>query len=123
MIKTLADTNIFVAILRGDSRLKDVVEGPRYAINTIVYLELIQGAKNKLEVRKIEEYLAAYELIHFDLDVSRRSIDLIRAYSPSHGLMLPDAVIAATCLINDFSLLTFNTRDFRFIDGLTVIGP
>jgi len=75
-------------------------------------LELIQGAKNKDEVRKIEEYLTRFDLIHFDSVISWHSIRLIRNYSKSHGLMLPDAVIAATCLEHNLSLITFNTKDF-----------
>lgn len=45
------------------------------------------------------------------------------SYSKSHGLMLADAVIAATCLEHDLQLITLNVKDFRFIKGLTLIGP
>jgi predicted nucleic acid-binding protein len=120
MTKLLADTNVFIAIFKGDLKLKSFVESELPSINTIVYLELIQGAKNKNEVRKIEEYLTRFELIHFDSIISWHSIHLVREYSKSHGLMLPDAVIAATCLENELSLLTFNIQDFSFINGLDI---
>lgn len=120
MIKKLADTNIFVAIFKGDIKLKAFVENSGPAINTIVYLELIQGAKNTSEVREIDKYLTRFDLIHFDRAISSLSIQLVRDYSKSHGLMLPDAVIAATCIENDLALITFNLKDFRFIDGLTL---
>lgn len=123
MIRQLADTNIFIAVLKGDPLLKARLEATRPAINTIVYLELIQGAKNNGEVQKIEEYLTGFELIHFNEVISRRSIRLVREYSKSHGLLLPDAVIAATCLENDLSLITLNTRDFRFIEDLVLSEP
>ena len=123
MTEQLADTNVFVAVLKGDLKLKAFIEGAAPSINTIVYLELIQGAKNKDEVRKIEEYLTRFELIHFDSVISRHSIRLVREYSKSHGLMLPDAVIAATCLENNLSLITFNTKDFSFIEGLKLSKP
>ena len=123
MTEQLADTNVFVAVFKGDLTPKSFVESVSPAINTIVYLELIQGAKTKDEVRKIEEYLTRFELIHFDNAVSWHSIRLVREYSKSHGLMLPDAVIAATCLENNLRLITFNTRDFSFIDGLSVSKP
>ncbi len=103
MIKKLADTNIFVAIFKGDIKLKAFVENSGPAINTIVYLELIQGAKNTSEVREIDKYLTRFDLIHFDRAISSLSIQLVRDYSKSHGLMLPDAVIAATCIENDLS--------------------
>ncbi len=37
--------------------------------------------------------------------------------------MLPDATIAATCLENDLTLITFNIKDFRFINGLKLLTP
>jgi len=32
--------------------------------------------------------------------------------------MLPDALIAATALENDLTVVTYNVDDFKFIDGL-----
>ncbi|HSK73635.1 MAG TPA: hypothetical protein VK892_18200, partial [Pyrinomonadaceae bacterium] len=64
MIEYLIDTNIFIAILKGDAKLKSFIEKLACALDTIVYVELIQGAKNKAEVRKIEKYLTRFERIH-----------------------------------------------------------
>jgi len=107
MIEYLIDTNVFIAILKGNAKLKSFIEGLVCALDTTVYAELIQGAKNKAEVRKIERYLTRFELIHFDKAVSRMTIELVRIYSKSHGLMFGDAVIAATCLENDLTLITY----------------
>lgn len=123
MAKHLADTNIFIAIFKGDAKLKSLVENSDSVINTIIYLELIQGAKNKTEVSEIEKYLNRFELLHFDKAVSQKAIELVRAFSKSHGLMLPDAIIAATCLENDLTLITYNIKDFRFISGLKTLKP
>lgn len=123
MIEYLADTNIFIAILKGNAKLKSFTESLNCALDTTVYVELIQGAKNKAEVQKIEKYLTRFELIHFDESISRKTIELIRLYSKSHGLMFGDAIIAATCLENDLTLLTFNVKDFRFIKNLKILKP
>jgi predicted nucleic acid-binding protein len=123
MANCLADTNIFIAIFNGDPFLKELVKTDRPVISTVVYLELIQGSKNNTEVKKIEKLLTFFEIIHFDESIAIRSIDLIRRYSKSHGLMLADAVIAATCLEHSLKLITFNARDFRFIKGLEVEIP
>ncbi len=123
MAKSLPDTNIFIAIFKGNLKLKSLVENSDSAINTIVYLELIQGAKDKAEVGKIEKYLNRFELIHFDKAASQKAIELVRTYSKSHGLMLPDAIIAATCLENNLTLMTYNVKDFRFIKDLKIQTP
>lgn len=123
MIEYLIDTNIFIAILKGNAKLKLFVESLVCALDTIAYLELIQSSKDKREVQIIEKYLTKYQLIHFDKVVSQTAIDLIRKYSKSHNLMLGDAIIAATCLENDLTLVTFNVKDFRFIKGLKILKP
>ncbi len=123
MIEYLIDTNIFIAVLKGNATLKSFIEGLACALDTTVYAELIQGAKNKAEVQKIERYLTRFELIHFDKAISRKTIELIRTYSKSHGLMFGDAVIAATCLENDLTLITYNVKDFRLINGLKITQP
>ena len=55
--------------------------------------------------------------------VSLKAIELVREHSKSHGLMFPDAIIAATCMENNLTLATFNTKDFVFIDGLMLFRP
>lgn len=123
MTKCLADTNVLIRILKGNSELSDWVDSLDCVVYTTVYVELIQGAKDKKDVEKIEIALTAYELIHFDQDISRRTISLIQKYSKSHGLLLADAMIAAVCLEKRLNLVTFNAKDFRFIDGLKLIVP
>jgi predicted nucleic acid-binding protein len=76
------------------------------------------GLKVKPGKRVVENYLARYELYSLTPDVSDKTISLIRTYSNTHGLLLADALIAATCLCNDLTLLTYNVSDFQFIAGL-----
>jgi len=123
MIEYLIDTNIFIAVLKGNGKLKSFIENLACALDTTVYVELIQGAKNKAEVQKIEKYLTRFELIHFDKVISRKTIELVRTYSKSHGLMFGDAIIAATCMEIDLTLITYNVKDFRFIKNLKILKP
>jgi len=123
MANSLADTNVFIAIINGNPLLKEFIKTERPVISTIVYLELIQGSKNKAEVKKIEKLLSFFKVLHFNEAVALRSIEIIRKYSKSHGLLLADAVIAATCLEHKIALVTFNAKDFRFIDGLELRIP
>ena len=49
-----------------------------------------------------------------------KPLELMRKYSKSHGLGIPDALIAATAIIEELPLLTLNVRDFRYIDTLSL---
>lgn len=123
MIEYLIDTNIFIAVLKGNLKLKLFIESLVCALDTTIYAELIQGSKNKVEVQKIEKYLAQFELIEFDKSISQKTLELLRTYSKSHNLMFGDAIIAATCLENDLTLITYNVKDFQFIKGLKILKP
>ncbi len=120
MIEYLVDTNIFIAIFKGDRDLKKFIEMNHCGLDTTVYVELIQGSKNNAEVQKVEKYLTRFALVHFSKEISQQTIKLIRTYSKSHNLMFGDATIAATCLENDLALLTLNLKDFRFIPDLVI---
>jgi predicted nucleic acid-binding protein len=87
-------------------------------ICTTVYIENIQGSKSNQEKRFIKNYLNNFPFILTNEDVAKRAIDLIDAYSNSHGLLLADALIAATTLENDLTVLTYNIADFQFIKDL-----
>lgn len=56
-----------------------------------------------------------YDVIDFDERVSILSKDLIEKYHLSQGLMIPDAIIAATAVVHDLKLFTYNLKDFKFI--------
>lgn len=56
-------------------------------------------------------------------EISQRAIYLIETYSNSHGLMLPDALIAATALENDLTIVTCNVDDFKCIQNLKWVKP
>lgn len=45
------------------------------------------------------------------------------AYSKSHGLTIPDALIAATAIMQGLELATDNDRHFKMIPELTVKRP
>jgi predicted nucleic acid-binding protein len=51
-------------------------------------------------------------------DISEKAIGLLQDYRLSHGLTLPDCFIAATSIVTDIELFTYNIKDFRFISEL-----
>ncbi len=118
MIKLLVDTNVFSYIFRGDSQIREYVENNESFIDATIYIECLQGSKSKAEKRLIKNYLDGFPLIFISHDISKQAIRLIDAYSNSHGLLLPDALIAATAIENDLIVATYNVSDFKFIHGL-----
>ncbi|MEY4904394.1 MAG: hypothetical protein RLZZ292_2209 [Bacteroidota bacterium] len=44
-------------------------------------------------------------------------------YSVTHGLQIPDALIAATAISNQLLLFTENKQDFKFIPEIKFFNP
>ena len=117
----LCDSNIIIEVLKGNEKTIKIIENiglENIAISSVTVMELYFGAFNKKELRKIKKHLKALNIVHFDNDISELAVSLIESYSKSHGLQIPDAIIAATTLSFDMKLFTFNLKDFQYIDGL-----
>lgn len=123
MIEYLPDTNIFSRVFKGDLAVTEFIENLEVVIDTTIYIECLQGSKSNQEKRMIKKALDNFPLLPITPKVSGRAIELIDRYSNSHGLLLADALIAATALENDLTVVTYNTDDFKFIDGLKYLKP
>lgn len=97
----LADTNIIIELLKNNTHIINIINSiglDRIAISSITVMELLYGALNKNESRKIKKSLGAFEIIQINKEVSQIAIELIDNYALSHKLNLPDAFIAAIAL-------------------------
>ena len=122
----LCDTNILIEFYKNNLPIVDELRKigqSRLTISVITQAELYYGALNKVELSKIKRHLALLQALPVSTDVSAKFIELMEAYSLSHKLAIPDAIIAATAIIHDVPLYTLNLRDFRFINGLTLYQP
>jgi predicted nucleic acid-binding protein len=123
-IMILCDTNIIIEILKGNKRTINIIESiglENIAISSVTLMELYFGALNKKELNKIKKHLQALNIVHFDTDISESAIKLIERFSKSHGLQIPDAIIAATAMTSKVELFTFNLKDFKYIDGINLM--
>ena len=82
--------------------------------------ELIFGAFNKTELNQILKDTQHLKTYYINKNISKLAIILMRDYSLSHNLKLPDALIAATALSLDIPLYTLNIKDFRYINSLSL---
>ena len=92
-----------------------------FCISSIVKLEFKAGVLNKRELKKINRILSQVQLLDMDQSILNLSDILIEKYALSHGMGIYDAIIAATCLIYDLPLWTYNRKDFKYIEALQLI--
>jgi predicted nucleic acid-binding protein len=87
-------------------------------INSIVEMELLQGAHDKRELHKIEKSLNLFRRLELQQAVFDQATQWVREYTLSHRLLLPDAIIAASVHFYQLPLLTYNRKDFKFLPGI-----
>jgi tRNA(fMet)-specific endonuclease VapC len=122
----LCDTNILIEFYKGNSTLIQELGKiglAQLAISIVTQAELYYGALNKAELLRIQKHLNLLHNLPIDHQVSSQFIQLMAQYSLSHKLAIPDALIAATALVNDLEIYTLNIKDFRFIENLRLYQP
>ena len=117
----LLDTNIVIDFC--NSKLPDEAKvlfmGIIPTISFITQIELFASSKitvkEKMTLVAFVKMSIVYNLI--DQIIITETIKIRQIYKTK----LPDAIIAATALVNDLILVTRNTSDFKNIEGLQII--
>ncbi len=119
----LVDTNILIDYLRGVKKAEDFVQRQgktNLAISTVVAMELYQGCLNRREFATIRKELVGFNEIKLNKTVGEVALKLSEQFAISHKMGVPDTLIAATALVYDLELRTYNLKDFSFILGIRV---
>lgn len=112
MVSILVDTDVFVDHLRGARRFAPGRDVVRYSV--VTRAELFAGRGS--EEPRVTTLLAPFHELPVDRSVAERAGRLRR----TSALRMPDALIAATAIEHDCTLLTRNPSDFAGIRGLRV---
>ena len=123
---TLIDTDILVDVGRGVNEAIDCIQRIEQhsilAASAVTQMELIVGCRNKAELDRLEVFLQRFRIQKITVNISDKAVELLQQYRLSHGLLIPDALIAATALERGSPFITKNQRDFRFITGLNLLA-
>ncbi len=117
----LCDTDIFIEAFKNNTLATDSLRRigfPNIALSAITLMELYFGALNKRELAKIKSRLQKLEIINLNQKITETAINMIERYAKSHSLHIPDALIAATAICRGMQLLTYNVKDFKFVEGI-----
>lgn len=121
----MIDTDILIDVARSVDtaihRLNAEVQTTTLTISAVTEMELLVGCRNKTELQNLQQFLQRYQRIKLDETISDCAMQLLEDYYLSHGLLIADALIAATALVQDIPLLSKNQRDFRFIQKLNLL--
>jgi len=124
------DTNIVIRCLRQDPGVKQhfedaYLQGNDFVLPKVVDYEMRRGFRITSAFKKE----AAYAIFTDEINVAEvddvvwEKAEEIYAelYKKHYTVGEMDILIAATCLANDYTLVTCNTKDFENIDGLEMV--
>ena len=122
----IVDTDILIDAARciGDAVncLQKIEDTSSLAISAVSRMELIIGCRNKKELKSLEHFLQRFEIISLNEHISDTATDLLKTYRLSHGLLIADALIAATAITVNTKLISKNQKDYRFIETLALLS-
>ena len=125
-IKHLWDTNIPVYYLQqqfpknAEKFIDDLLKEEQPVISAITEIELLcWKAATKKDLDVLNNFINDALVIELEQPIKLKTAEIRKAYR----VKLPDAIIAATALVYDLTLLSRNLSDFSSISGLKIVNP
>ncbi len=124
--KYLLDTNVVIYFLKnslpenGKSFLLTAIPANEVEISFITKIELLAYPSiTPEEEMAAQTFLSFFNIITIDASIINKTIAIRKEVK----IKLPDAIIAATALVNNLQLLSSNLQDFSKVEDLTIINP
>lgn len=117
----LLDSNIIIyAAKPGYSDLRRFIQDHSPAVSAVSYVEVLGYHRlTKRERELFETFFTAAKVLPISEAVLNQAVRLRQARKMS----LADALVAGTALEYGLTLVTRNTRDFEWIDDLSLLDP
>ena len=118
----LIDTNAAINYLNNELPLKsaNLIDNNEINLSVITRMELLAWTKaTNDQLLTLHKFINTANVHNLVEPIILKGIDIRKTYR----IKLPDAIIAATALVYDFTLVTRNTSDFKKIKKLFVINP
>lgn len=122
MIAYLLDTCVVIDYLRDRPEAVEFIRhmAERPAVSAVTTAELYAGIRNAREHAQVEGLLGRTSICDVDEQIGRIGGLHCRQYNRSHGVEIPDALIAATAQVHGARLVTRNIRHFPMLDDVLV---
>ena len=120
MSEFLIDTDVLIDVSKGNTNAVNFLAGltGTISISRISATELVVGARDKRDQLAIENFIAHYTIRELHRSTGIRGYNLLIDYTLSHGLTIMDALIAATAIEHDLTLVSKNEKHFQHIQSL-----
>jgi len=115
------DTDILIWIQRGNEKAAKLIEkdDDKY-LSIQSYMELLQGAKNKMQHKYIKDFISEFEFAVLALteNIGHRALIYVEGHALSSNMRAGDAIIAATAVESNMVLVSSNIKHFKAVKEL-----
>lgn len=125
MTDAILDTDIVVDLLKDYPPAVDWYsrQNRLLAITPIVWMEAVQGVKNKPELVKVVRVLTRYPIEHTTPSDHEWAMRQLEAFHLSHGIQFQDTLIASVAVRLNVPLYTRNLKHYAPLPNLRVESP
>jgi len=119
------DSDVLVWASRGNLNAARTIDAALdRALSIVSYMELVQGARSKLEARQIRQSLRQlqFRIVPLSEPIGATAAAIVEEHALAHGIQLVDALIAATAIETDHPLCTANIKHFRPVGSLSRVA-
>jgi predicted nucleic acid-binding protein len=88
-------------------------------LSVITQIELLCWKTDTIKEQRVKDFIADSEVLDITPDVISHCVNMRR----DKKVKIPDAIISATAIANDYTLISNNDKDFKGIKGLKYINP
>jgi len=122
----VVDTSILIEHLRAKNKLTTTLyllpeDGSQFFISSVSIFELYMGATTKEKEKDAKDLAKDFKILPFTEAVSIKAAQIYQQLKGKNQLIeFRDIFIAATCIVNNFPVVTLNKKHFSRIDGLKI---
>lgn len=122
----LWDTNIAIYYVQqhlppyAEKVVDELAQNARICFSVITEIELFSWkTATQFDLDLVNLFVDLSLSFELQKDIRKKAAELRRR----HNLELPDAIIAATAIVHEITLVTSNTSDFAGIENLLLLNP
>jgi len=119
----LFDTDVLIWCFRGVAKAAKAIEtDDAPSISVITYMELVQGVRDKRELKAVTSFLSDMGILVLPLteNIGHRASIYLEEHALKDGMAMADALIAATAAERSLTLCSGNAKHFKVIGELTL---
>jgi len=115
------DTDVLIWVQRGNRKAATAIDAAKERFISIQsFMELLQGAQDKRQLRLVKDFLAdlSFTALPLSDNIGHRALIYVEEYGISSGMRAGDAIVAATAVENNLPLMSGNAKHLKVVKDL-----